>query len=419
MAVPESSVNPTSTQIIGRNSNEDSEETKIVVAGSLAIDLSCDYTLPNDRIASDQPQLHTSNPATIRQSLGGVGQNVATALHYLGSKVRLCSNIGDDLAGSTAINMLSKRGLQTSGIRRLPEGSRTGQYVAVNDAKKGLVLAMADMKIQQETKDFDASWRAQIDACKPRWLVVDANWETATLHKWLRAARDSGAKVAYEPVSAAKAARIFPPDFQDTAGLPTFPDHLISLATPNDLELNSMHEVANSAGLFDREDWWNIIDSVGLLSSGSRDRFVTLTNHQIVDQGIPQQNIRLLPFIPCILTTLGEQGVLLTQLLRPGDDLLKSPESAPYILSRSTDGNELVGGVYMRLFPPAGRVPEAGIVSVNGVGDTFLGVIIAGLSKENPKQLAHLVDIAQRASVMTLKSSESVSPEISALRSAI
>ena len=398
----------------------DSEETNVVVAGSLAIDLCCDYLPPNNRITGDQPQHHTSNPASIRQNLGGVGQNVATALHYLGTKVRLCSSIGDDLAGSTAVRILTERGLQTSGIQRLPIGPRTGQYVAVNDASKNLVLAMADMAVQEETKwDFDASWRAHIDACKPRWLVVDANWDSLTLHKWLKAARESGSKAAYEPVSAPKSARLFPPGLQQSASLPTVPNHLISLTTPNKTELASIHEAANAAGAFDREDWWKIIDSIGLPSSGSRDRFMALTNSQLVDQGVPQQNIRLLPFLPCILTTLGEQGVLLTQLLRPNDDLLTSPESAPYILSRSVDGNKIVGGVYMRLFPSAEKVLEDEIVSVNGVGDTFLGVIIAGLSKETPKELFHLVDVAQRASIMTLKSKESVSPQISALRSAI
>ena len=392
----------------------------VVVAGSLAIDLSCDFIPPNGPMTTDQPQLNTSNPASIRQSLGGVGQNVATALHYLAANVRLCTSIGDDLAGSTAVNMLAKRGLQTSGIHRLAAGPCTPQYVAINDARKNLVLGMADMAILQDTEwDFVASWQPHIDICKPEWLVVDATWGPSTLRKWLQAAKASGAKVAYEPVSAAKARRVFPSGLRDHASLATVPDHLIDLATPNALELSSIHEAANGAGAFEQEDWWRIIDSMGFSSSGSRDKFVAITNKRLVDQGIPQQSIRLLPFVPCILTTLGEQGVLLTQLLRPGDQRLTSQESAPYILSRSTNGNDVVGGVYMRLFPAVKRVPDDEIISVNGVGDTFLGVIIAGLVKENPKDITHLIDIAQKASVMTLKSREPISPQIATLKSAI
>ena len=392
----------------------------VVVAGSLAIDLSCDYIPPPSANLSSQPQLHTSNPASITQTLGGVGQNVATALHYLRSSVRLCSSVADDVAGSTAINLLAERGLQTVGVQTRGSRSHTAQYVAVNDAQKHMLLAMADMNILEDTSgDFDSLWKPHFDACKPKWLVVDANWHSNTLRKWLDTAKAAGAKVAFEPVSAAKSRRAFPASLQTDASLAAVPNHSISLATPNALELSSMHDAACDAGLFDREDWWRMIDSIGLSSSGSREKLVSLTNNLLVDQGAPQQSIRLLPFIPCILTTLGEHGVLMTQMLRPGDDRLTSPDAAPYVLSRSTDGNNVIGGVYMRLFPPVETVSSDQVVSVNGVGDTFLGVLIAGLTIQKPRDIVDLVNIAQRGSVMTLKSKETVSPQLSMLQSSL
>lgn len=389
----------------------------VIVAGSLALDLSCDYIQPPTENILSQPLLHTSNPASITQTLGGVGQNVATALHYLGSSLRLCSSVADDVAGSTALNLLAERGLQTAGVQTTGPGSHTAQYVAVNDAQKHMLLAMADMNILEDTsEDFNTLWKPHFDVCKPKWLIVDANWHSNTLQKWLGVAKASGAKVAFEPVSAAKSRRAFPAKIQSESNLMAVPNHLISLATPNALELSSMHDAASDACLFDREDWWRAIDAIGLSSSGSRDKLVSMTNKLLVDEGAPQQSIRLLPFIPCILTTMGEHGVLMTQMLRPGDDRLTSPDAAPYVLSRSTDGNTVVGGVYMRLFPPVETVSSDQIVSVNGVGDTFLGVLIAGLLKEKPKSIENLIDIAQRGSVMTLKSKEAVSPQISTLR---
>ena len=313
--------------------------------------------------------------------------------------------------------MLADRGLQTSGVQKLTTGFRTAQYIAINDAHKSLVLAMADMEILEDMDgDFNALWKPQVEACKPKWVVIDANWGPDVLRKWIEVARESGAKVAYEPVSVMKSRRIFP---AKQPNLTTVPNNSINLATPNALELASMHEAATNAGLFEQGDWWNVIDSIGLPSSGSRDKLVSMTSGALVDHGVPQQSIRLLPFIPTILTTLGQQGVLMTQMLRPGDSRLTSPTSAPYILSRSTDGSDVVGGVYMRLFPPVERVQNDHIVSVNGVGDTFLGVIIAGLVKEKPKSLEELVDVAQKGSVMTLKSKEAVSPQISSLYSAL
>ena len=392
----------------------------VIVAGSLAIDLSCDFTPWSDSTTTGTPQAHTSNPATITQSLGGVGQNLATAMHYLGCPVRLCSAIAHDVAGSTALEMLVKRGLQTCGITTVGQGTRTAQYVAVNDTEKELVLAMADMSIlEHENIDFDTVWKSHLDSCKPKWLVVDANWNPVTLKKWITTGKSLGAKVAFEPVSAAKSTRIFAPPFGYEADLATIPNHLIDLAAPNEIELLSMYSGAKTAGLLDRQDWWQVINAMGMSSSGSRDKLVSITNSTLVDQGVPQQSIQLLPFIPCLLTKLGAQGVLLTQLLRPGDDRLTSPKSSRYILSRSHSGSEIVGGVYMRLFPSAEAVPGSQIVSVNGVGDTFLGILIAGLAKEDPKNLMHLIDIAQKGSVMSLKSKDAVSSEIAGLRSII
>lgn len=390
----------------------------IVVAGSLAIDLSCDFLPRNDVPGSMQPQPRVSNPASIKQSLGGVGHNVATALSYLGPSVRLCSGVANDVAGSTAIQMLGRKGLNAAGVQRIEE-SNTAQYVAINDGKKNLVLAMADMNILEDAAlDFDTCWRPHLETCNPKWLVVDSNWDADTLGKWLDAAKNLGIKTAFEPVSVAKSRRLFH-ELGSPPNIPVAPDHKVNLATPNSWELASMHEAAQDARLFEREDWWRIINAIGLSSSGSRDKLVHITNNALVDQGVPQQSIRLLPFIPSIFTTLGEHGILLTQMLRPGDDRLTSPDSAPYILSRSTDGNEVVGGIYMRLFPPVERVATEDVVSVNGVGDTFLGVLIAGLAKEKPKDIAALIDVAQKGSVMTLKSEEAVSPHISELQSVL
>jgi len=67
----------------------------ILVAGSVALDLSCDYTGGPDI----SPTLHTSNSASINQTVGGVGHNVALAAHKVSEegKVRLCSMVGDDM----------------------------------------------------------------------------------------------------------------------------------------------------------------------------------------------------------------------------------------------------------------------------------------------------------------------------------
>lgn len=69
----------------------------VLVAGAVAVDLNCDYT--SQKAGQESPQLHTSNPASINQSVGGVGHNVALASHLASrqTKVKFCSMVGDDL----------------------------------------------------------------------------------------------------------------------------------------------------------------------------------------------------------------------------------------------------------------------------------------------------------------------------------
>lgn len=103
--------------------------------------------------------------------------------------------------------------------------------------------------------------------------------------------------------------------------------------------------------------------------------------------------------------------MVLARLLPPDHPLLRDPEGVPYILSRSTNGSPDVGGVYVRLFPAAETVSAEEIVSVNGVGDTFLGVLVAGLAKGLDYD-ERVIQVAQKAAVLTLKSSEAVSPDV-------
>lgn len=373
------------------------EKADVLVAGSLAIDLSCDFA-PLSGTKTSTPVPQTSNPAIIEQSLGGVGHNVAIAASRVGSSVLFCSVVGDDLSGRAALSALQKENLTSEGIQVL-SGARTAQYIAVNDTQKDLVVAMADMGIMERAEhelDFDQFWEPLLNRTKPRWVVVDANWSPEVLAKWITVAKKHDAKVAFEPVSTAKCRRLFTS--------PTSPG--INLAAPNQLELTTMYTTAYENNLFDTETWWHTIDAMGITpSSNTTAQITSLTSPDLVKTGIPQQAIRLLPFIPCIITKLGPQGVLLTQLLPKDDPRLSSPDAAPYILSRGYS-NANVGGVYMRLFEP--NVLPRDIVSVNGAGDTLLGVVVAGLASGSGKQVEDIIPAAQEASVKTLMSAGGV-----------
>ena len=72
----------------------------------------------------------------------------------------------------------------------------------------------------------------------------------------------------------------------------------------------------------------------------------------------------------------------------------------------------------MRYFPPAVQIPKGEVVSVNGVGDTFLGVLLArmaelelagkqvGLAEQGV--LEDVIGLGQKGAVETLRSAEAV-----------
>jgi pseudouridine-5'-phosphate glycosidase/pseudouridine kinase len=414
----------TSEEKPGQLDSESTTQLKkvdVLVAGSLAIDLACDFVPAAGQGAV--PASRTSNPAVIEQSLGGVGHNVAFASKSLGSSVMFCSVVGDDLSGRAALSSLQQEGISTQGVKVLPtsSGARTAQYVAVNDAAKDLHVAMADMGIlhlPSETFNFDEFYEPLIALTKPKWVVVDANWSPELISKWVAAANKHGARVAFEPVSTTKSQALFKGTPESEAAIgesACVPNNNVSLAAPNEFELAAMYSAARDKGLFDSTGWWRIIDAMGMSSSGSRDRLVAMTSAALVDAGIPQQTIQLLPFLPCIITKLGAKGALLTQLLRPGDARLTAPEYSPYILSRAPPTDELIGGVYMRLFPPAAELADGAIISVNGAGDTLLGAVISGLAS-GQERAENIIPLAQEASLLTLKSAGGVSQNLAQLK---
>lgn len=186
----------------------------VFIAGSVAVDLSCNYRPFQSSKDIIEPRLKTSNPASINQSIGGVGHNVARAAHLTSppGTVRLCSMVADDLSGNLILSTLNGRSMDMTGTKVLPSDQwRTAQYVAVNDAKKSLVLAMADMDIVgSSTHDFDTIWLPMLEECSPKWVVVDGNWHLSLVSKWLTASKIIDAKVAFEPVSVEKSKRLFP-----------------------------------------------------------------------------------------------------------------------------------------------------------------------------------------------------------------
>ena len=386
------------------------------MAGAFSIDRSCNYRPLGPDSARTQPRLNTSNPAEISISNGGVGFNVARAAHLSGAKVKFCSVVGRDWVRKVQKNV-QKAGLDPIDVLIHQDGSLpTAQYTSFNDTNKNLTIAMADMRVLEKPfASFDTLWSPRLEKflslrdpkMPTQWLVADANWDSTTLHQWLSAGKQRGLATAYEPVSVEKAKRLFARQLDDSS-LEAL--RFADLAAPNSAELLSLHETASSAGYFENQRWWETIDALGISASGARSELVKITSEDLVNEGIPQSSIQLLPFIPTIMTKLGPKGVLLTRLLFENDPLLLS--RSQFVVSRSKTGNGGIGGLYMQLIAPEKILPPEEIVSVNGAGDSFLGALIAQLATRKDSNFVDAITFAQRASMCTLQSEHSVGEDI-------
>ncbi len=148
----------------------------------------------------------SSNPVGGSQSYGGVARNVAENLGRLGAACAFISVLGDDETAKILLGHLSAAGVEVSGVERL-SGGRTAEYLALLTESGELELALADMDI------FEAITPALLERHRPRlqgaaWVFADCNLPAESLEYLLELRRRSGFKLALDPVSVAKSARL-------------------------------------------------------------------------------------------------------------------------------------------------------------------------------------------------------------------
>ena len=379
-----------------------------------------------------EPEPCTSNPSATTQTPGGVGLNIARSAAVAGARVKFFTLVGDDFSKTSLPHEVRGFEDETSGgleceLERVT-GGKTASYVGFNDAHGELWCGMGDMrifegKIERDVGGVVAGFKTRTpfrdsigggserspDArphstnpqpTRKQWLITDSNWSPRTLHRWLTSARSSHLHTAYEPVSDEKSTRIF-----DTlAFTPTGPSSsrlapplipLADLATPNIHELNAMYRAVHRPGPpTNRENPTN-------------PTLTGPTTATTINQETLSRAHALLPYIPNLAIKLGRRGVLFVRLLHENDGMLHSPHTQ-HSDTRQNPGERRVAGVYARLFPPPRVLRRPDVVSVNGAGDTFVGVLVAGLveggsfEEMTEGRLEKVVMRAQRASAVTL-----------------
>ncbi|MFT4109611.1 PfkB family carbohydrate kinase [Propionicimonas sp.] len=182
-------------------------------------------------------RLHTSNPATVSRTPGGVGRNIAEGIARLEGRVHLVSAVGADAAGGELLARTAEAGVYVDRVFA-STAHATASYLAALDVDGELVVGLSDFAAT-DAMGVEALAGSQELIGHAAVVVVDANIPAEVADWVLGVAAPRGVKVVLEPVSVAKATRIAP---LLTAGRPVF------AVTPN------VDELAALAGRDVRDD---------------------------------------------------------------------------------------------------------------------------------------------------------------------
>jgi pseudouridine-5'-phosphate glycosidase/pseudouridine kinase len=416
----------------------------LIVVGCAAVDIT-------SQPLTDSDLGHQSTfPGKVSMSLGGVGRNIAEAAHRVlssyGSEFSaatlLVSPVGDDSFGRLLSEETRMLGMRTDGLIPV-HGGRSSVCSLLLERSGGLRAGVADMDL---VRDMDGHMaREFILAYKPKLLAVDGNLSPDTLkvlvseclrsgidvflfvhiHDIIEGATDNTSKFS-EPTSVVKSASILPAVADNFNQLACAP---IAFASPNLLELAHLYQQAQLLDLTSHDRWWQVLDGLGLgskfrtdldlLSRKNASNYDTSRGNLafLVEKGVAQMAINLLPFFRHLIIKCGDLGVIVVMRLT-GDHAAESSWSTEstnhhrrFVVSHSSTSGDIV---ILQHFP-AMQPQSDGLVNTTGAGDSLVGALLAALV-QSPKafhsatSLQRTIDIAQHAALLSLQSPLAVSP---------
>ncbi|KAI9247829.1 Ribokinase-like protein [Sporodiniella umbellata] len=316
----------------------------LMVVGGIALDITATV---------DKFVLHTSTYGKIKETLGGVGRNVAEAAQRTGAKVRFVSVVGNDPAGDILVQGMRELGMDTKNIEKI-SGQSSAIYNAMHSHEGQLIAAVADMNIFDTIDPLKVV--STIEKEKPSFLCFDGNIPSKAMQCISQKCRQLSIPVFFEPTSVPKSLKIF--EQENTT---------VDYISPNQFELEALCERIHSDPILFKKK--RPIRQLSALIDAPR-----------LAQSVLPQALDLSNHVPNVFTKLGEEGCLFV-----------SPSTIQY-------------------FPPE---KANNIQSVTGAGDCFVGTLVANLQKHSvDTHLSAIIQRSQLSAIRTLQSPLAVSPDI-------
>jgi pseudouridine kinase len=173
------------------------KQPSIVVIGGASLDI-------KGRLR--RPLLHgTSNAASIKISIGGVGRNIAENLARLGTSVALVAAVCADDFGRAIVAHTAAAGVDTTHVLTACD-QHSASYIAILDHSGGLVAGLDDSAAARAITAGHIKAHAMM-LQQADMVVADANLSTAAMDALLEICEAAQVPVAFEPVAYALAER--------------------------------------------------------------------------------------------------------------------------------------------------------------------------------------------------------------------
>ncbi|KIM21541.1 hypothetical protein M408DRAFT_29500 [Serendipita vermifera MAFF 305830] len=419
---------------------------KALVIGGAAVDIISRVT---ETVTFSSIQ-HSTIPGSVTSTLGGVARNVAEAAHRVRTSsapsnkddIMLISPLGHDSFGSLLKDETAAIGMRTDGFS-YPSSSSTSGTSALRtavcnmilDGKGDLVGGVADMDIISSLQFNNVTVQLPTKGPLPEVSVMDGNLANATMTEICQWAHDNGVATFFEPTSVAKSTKILDA-IQYLLKIPSeaLPGKMhpspITYISPNILELQHIYSALeanmelNSAI---REQWWNVVDDLGL-GQDYQSQLTILARQPVssdasttsarldfmTEKGVARMAVQLLPFFQHLIVKCGQAGVLLAMRVpnTPGNVWAQEksdPRSRRQIVAKGKRA------IYVLKHFPAMSLGNSKVVNVTGAGDSLVGSIVATLvenpdAMQDPVAVDLMIERAQKAAVLTLQSDLAVSP---------
>ncbi|KAF9453866.1 indigoidine synthase A-like protein [Macrolepiota fuliginosa MF-IS2] len=400
----------------------------LIIIGSVAVDITAQANADADATLAT----HSTAPGKVSLTMGGVARNVAEAAHRiltaqgLPTSSLLLAPVGEDGFGRLLVDETEKLGMRTDGL--LKSDGRTAVCNMVLDSAGNLVGGVADMEITQSLADEQIV--PQLRRHIPKIVAIDGNLSSATIKNIVSCCNQDNIKVFFEPTSVIKSTSVLL-SVEALLANPDLAGPPIAFFSPNLPELLHIYNAiqAEPYNLSSSTYWWSCLDSMNLGSAFRMDleqlakRNVTDldvskgTLSFLIDQGIAQMAINLLPLFQHLIIKCGERGAIIAMRIDPKDATAspwgreRSNPQGRYIVAQGNNKEIIV----LQHFP--GLAVE-NVANVTGAGDSFAGAVLASLSQNpqafySPKDLEQTITAAQQAAVLTLQSELAVSPLLS------